>query len=105
MAPASRGWSSARLSADPHTQTSYAVSRGSSPDRRGADSTMVTHTRPRVVIVGMGDTGVLTAIQLAPHADVVGIRTKAEFVRGQELGLRLARHEAVMRASHGRAYG
>ncbi|HEY9565856.1 MAG TPA: FAD-dependent oxidoreductase [Nocardioides sp.] len=57
----------------------------------------MTHTRPRVVIVGMGDTGVLTAIQLAPHADVVGISTKAEFVSGQELGLRLARPEAWMR--------
>lgn len=47
--------------------------------------------RPRVVIAGLGDTGVLTAIQLARHADVVGISTKPGLVSGQELGLRLAR--------------
>ena len=50
--------------------------------------------KPRVVIAGLGDTGVLTAIQLARHADVVGISTKPGLVSGQELGLRLARpHE------------
>ena len=49
---------------------------------------------PRVVIAGLGDTGLLTAIQLARHADVVGIATKPGLVSGQELGLRLARpHE------------
>jgi len=47
--------------------------------------------RPRVVVAGVGDTGLLTAIHLAPHADVVGISTKAGLVSGQELGLRLAR--------------
>lgn len=47
--------------------------------------------RPRVVIVGMGDTGVLTAIHLARHAEVVGISTKPGLVSGQELGLRLTR--------------
>lgn len=47
--------------------------------------------RPRVVIAGLGDTGVLTAVQLARHADVVGISTKPGLVSGQELGLRLAR--------------
>jgi NADH dehydrogenase FAD-containing subunit len=50
----------------------------------------VSH-RPRVVIAGLGDTGLLTAIQLARHADVVGISTKPGLVSGQELGLRLAR--------------
>ncbi len=48
-------------------------------------------TRPKVVIAGLGDTGVLTAIHLAPHADVVGISSKPGLVSGQELGLRLAR--------------
>lgn len=47
--------------------------------------------RPRVVVAGMGDTGVLTAIRLARHAEVVGVSTKPDFVSGQELGLRLAR--------------
>ncbi|WP_010541017.1 FAD-dependent oxidoreductase [Dietzia alimentaria] len=51
-------------------------------------------SRPRVVIVGLGDTGVLSAIALHKHADVVGITSKAEFVSGQELGLRLARPRA-----------
>jgi NADH dehydrogenase FAD-containing subunit len=47
-----------------------------------------------VVIAGLGDTGLLTAIQLAPYAEVVGISTKPGLVSGQELGLRLARpHE------------
>jgi len=50
--------------------------------------------RPHVVVAGLGDTGVLTAINLAPHADVIGISTKPGLVSGQELGLRLARpHE------------
>ncbi|MBB1015028.1 pyridine nucleotide-disulfide oxidoreductase, partial [Dietzia schimae] len=50
-------------------------------------------TRPRVVIVGLGDTGVLTAIALHRYADVVGITATPEFVSGQELGLRLTRPE------------
>jgi NADH dehydrogenase FAD-containing subunit len=50
--------------------------------------------KPRVVIAGLGDTGVLTAIRLARHTDVVGVSTKPGLVSGQELGLRLARpHE------------
>ncbi len=48
-------------------------------------------TRKRVVIAGLGDTGVLTAIKLARHADVVGISTKPGLVSGQELGWRLTR--------------
>ncbi|HWU31985.1 MAG TPA: FAD-dependent oxidoreductase, partial [Marmoricola sp.] len=50
--------------------------------------------RPRLVIAGMGDTGLLVAIHLARHFDVVGISSKPGLVSGQELGLRLARpHE------------
>ncbi len=48
-------------------------------------------TGRRVVIAGMGDVGVLTAIKLGKHADVVGISTKPGLVSGQELGWRLAR--------------
>ncbi|MEZ0339417.1 FAD-dependent oxidoreductase [Mycobacterium sp. pV006] len=48
-------------------------------------------TQPRVLIAGMGDTGVLTAIGLARHADVVGVSVKPALVSGQELGWRLAR--------------
>ncbi|OBJ03344.1 pyridine nucleotide-disulfide oxidoreductase [Mycobacterium alsense] len=49
--------------------------------------------RKRVVIAGLGDVGVLTAIRLAGHADVVGISAKPALVSGQELGVRLARPE------------
>ncbi len=45
----------------------------------------------RVVIVGMGDTGVLVATRLSRGHDVVGITTKPLFVSGQELGARLVR--------------
>lgn len=45
----------------------------------------------KVVIAGLGDTGVLTAVHLARHAQVVGISAKPELVTGQELGVRLAR--------------
>lgn len=48
-------------------------------------------TRRRVVIAGLGDVGVLTAIRLAPHFEVVGISAKPGLVSGQELGVRLAR--------------
>lgn len=48
-------------------------------------------TGRRVVIAGLGDIGVLTAIKLARHADVVGISAKPGLVSGQELGWRLAR--------------
>jgi NADH dehydrogenase FAD-containing subunit len=46
---------------------------------------------PRVLVAGLGDIGVLTAIHLARHASVVGISAKPELVSGQELGVRLAR--------------
>ncbi len=46
---------------------------------------------PRVLVAGLGDIGILTAIHLSRHADVVGISSKPELVSGQELGVRLAR--------------
>ncbi|OMB84252.1 FAD-dependent oxidoreductase [Mycolicibacterium conceptionense] len=49
--------------------------------------------RKRVVIAGLGDTGVLTAIRLARRYDVVGISVNPGLVSGQELGTRLARPE------------
>lgn len=48
-------------------------------------------TRPRVVIAGLGDSGLLTAIRLARFADVVGVSANPGLVSGQELGVRLAR--------------
>ena len=50
---------------------------------------MSTRARPRVVVAGLGDSGLLTATHLARHVDVVGISTKPALVSGQELGLRL----------------
>jgi apoptosis-inducing factor 2 len=47
--------------------------------------------RKRVVVAGLGDVGVLTAIRLSRHADVVGISVKPGLVSGQELGVRLSR--------------
>jgi apoptosis-inducing factor 2 len=54
-------------------------------------------SRPRIVVVGLGDSGLLTAIHLARHADVVGISAKPGLVSGQELGIRLARPGAWAR--------
>jgi apoptosis-inducing factor 2 len=51
----------------------------------------------RVVVAGLGDSGLLTAIHLARHADVVGISAKPALVSGQELGTRLARPDAWAR--------
>ena len=45
----------------------------------------------------LGDSGVLTAIRLARHADVVGISVKPALVSGQELGLRISRPRAWAR--------
>jgi NADH dehydrogenase FAD-containing subunit len=54
-------------------------------------------TRPRVVVAGLGDSGLLTAIHLARRADVVGISAKPGLLSGQELGLRLARPDEWVR--------
>ena len=48
-------------------------------------------TRPRVVVAGLGDTGLLTASHLSRDLDVVGISCKPGLVSGQELGVRLTR--------------
>jgi len=48
-------------------------------------------SKPRVLIAGLGDTGLLTAIHLSRYADVVGVSAKPGLVSGQELGMRLTR--------------
>lgn len=48
-------------------------------------------SRHRVVVAGLGDVGILTAIRLSRHADVIGISVKPALVSGQELGVRLSR--------------
>ncbi|WP_375538429.1 FAD-dependent oxidoreductase [Mycolicibacterium sp. CBMA 234] len=47
--------------------------------------------RKRIVVAGLGDSGILAAVRLAGHADVVGISVKDGLVSGQELGMRVAR--------------
>ena len=56
-------------------------------------------SRKRVVIAGLGDSGVLAAIRLARYTDVVGISVKPGLVSGQELGWRLSRPEEWARAN------
>lgn len=56
-------------------------------------------SRKRVVIAGLGDSGVLTAIKLARHVDVVGVSAKPALVSGQELGWRLSRPDDWARAN------
>lgn len=46
-------------------------------------------TKPRVVIAGLGDSGLLTAIHLSRHVDVVGISSRPGLLSGKELGTRL----------------
>ncbi|MDP3890745.1 FAD-dependent oxidoreductase [Nocardioides sp.] len=52
---------------------------------------------PRVVIAGLGDCGLLTAIHLGRHLDVVGISAKPGLVSGQEVGRRITRPDAWSR--------
>jgi len=50
-------------------------------------------SRKRIVVAGLGDTGIHAARVLAAKADVVGISVKQGLVSGQELGMRVARPE------------
>src|SRR3546814_285400 len=60
-------------------------------ERRAAGYRVVVQ---RVVIAGLGDTGVLTALKLAKRFEVTGISAKPGLLSGQELGVRVARpHE------------
>ena len=45
--------------------------------------------RPRVVIAGLGDVGILVATRLSRRCEVVAIATRPALVSGQELGTRL----------------
>ena len=49
--------------------------------------------KKRIVIVGFGDTGLLTAINLSKQFNIVGISPKPCLVSGQELGTRLTQPE------------
>ncbi|OBK66273.1 pyridine nucleotide-disulfide oxidoreductase [Mycobacterium colombiense] len=56
-------------------------------------------SRKRVVVAGLGDSGILAAIRLARHADVIGVSTKPGLVSGQELGWRLSRPDEWARTN------
>ena len=56
-----------------------------------------SRARPRVVVAGMGDTGLLVSVQLAGCCDVVGVATRPALVSGQELGTRLGDLDAWRR--------
>ena len=45
--------------------------------------------RPRVVVAGMGDAGMLVATRLGRDFDVLGVSTRPALVSGQELGTRV----------------
>ncbi|MCA9576336.1 MAG: FAD-dependent oxidoreductase [Myxococcales bacterium] len=47
--------------------------------------------KKRVVIAGLGDTGLLVALGLHPEVEVIGVSPKPCLVSGQELGTRVAR--------------
>jgi NADH dehydrogenase FAD-containing subunit len=51
----------------------------------------VRGVRKRVLVAGLGDAGLLVAIELSRDFDVVGVSPKPALVSGQELGVRLAR--------------
>ena len=55
-------------------------------------ASLAPDTRPTVLVLGMGDTGVLTASHLSRQCRVIGVTTKPMLVSGQELGLRLTAH-------------
>lgn len=54
-------------------------------------------TRPRTVIAGLGDSGLLTAIHLSRHVDVVGISSRPGLLSGKEVGTRLTRPQDWVR--------
>lgn len=45
--------------------------------------------KKKLIIIGMGDTGVLCAVRLSQQFEITGITTKTSLVSGQELGMRL----------------
>jgi NADH dehydrogenase FAD-containing subunit len=56
-------------------------------------SRFVSKTKPKIVIVGFGEAGVLTAAHLPKTYEVVAISTKPVLLSGQELGMRVTRPE------------
>ncbi|MFM7616072.1 MAG: FAD-dependent oxidoreductase, partial [Actinomycetes bacterium] len=58
-------------------------------DAAGRGRAVSGSPRPRVVVAGLGDTGMLIALRLTRVADVVGVSTRPALVSGQELGTRL----------------
>jgi thioredoxin reductase len=60
---------------------------------------MRSSTKPRVIVLGLGDTGILIATRLSHRFKVLGVSTKPALLSGQELGTRLT-NPAQWRASY-----
>ncbi|NRB36839.1 MAG: FAD-dependent oxidoreductase [Pseudomonadales bacterium] len=58
---------------------------------------MVTTHRKRIVIIGLGDTGILSAVRLSDEFDITAISPKPLMLSGQELGLRLCKPDVWSR--------
>ncbi|MDG2441920.1 MAG: hypothetical protein P8M13_01545 [Luminiphilus sp.] len=63
-------------------------------------ASLAPDTRPTVLVLGMGDTGVLTASHLSRQCRVIGVTTKPMLVSGQELGLRLTTRTVAPKLPH-----
>lgn len=74
-----------------------ATSTGVCGSRGDLGSPALAHVRKRIVIAGLGDTGLLVALHLHPEFAVTGITPKPCLVSGQELGSRLAQPDAWRR--------
>ena len=76
-------------------QVAPAVRRTGAPLALASEAGM----RRRVVILGMGDTGLLTAVRLRRVADLTVVAPRGGMVSGQELGLRLAQPDTWLSTS------
>ena len=53
----------------------------------------MSKAKPKIVIVGFGEAGVLSAVHLPKTYEIVAISTKPALISGQELGMRVTRPE------------